>query len=546
MSKRRGQRQAIVSPNNEMVKLREQVEAQAANLAMLQEADAAARRELALEDVGWLQLGNGTLSDINRADLSLMIARSRLMFLRDPIINRAVTVQALYVWAQDVNIGASDPAVNQVVQQFLDDPGNMAEFTSHQSRFLKECDLQVLGNIFFTFFVDPTDGAVQLRTIPVDQIDDIICNPQDRREVWWYHRTWSEWAIDNSTRARAAYYPDWRKPTDAAEPPSGEVVDVPVYHVKVGCLSDMKFGLPETYQALDWAKAYKEFLEDRATISRALSRFVYMITTQGGARGVAAGKTRLNTTLGTSTADTNPSPTVGAAFISSAGTKIDTVKTSGATIDPEEGRRFLLMAAAAMGLPETFFGDVSTGNLATANSLDRPTELKFAERQALWRNIIQSILQFVIDQAIQAGALKDVTDRHVEVTFPSILERDIVAQVGAIVDAATLKGQQPAGTMDDRTLVRLLLSALGVDQVDELLDRIAPKNGDSLMAQRQTAKEQMSKDIAATKAPAAPGQQPPQGDQQAQPAAEAIMVEAVKELRATLLSIKERWEERAA
>jgi hypothetical protein len=38
-----------------------------------------------------------------------------------------------------------------------------------------------------------------------------------------------------------------------------------------------------------------------------------------------------------------------------------------------------------VGVPETFLADVSTGNLATATTLDRPTELVFMEKQEAWR-----------------------------------------------------------------------------------------------------------------------------------------------------------------
>ena len=60
------------------------------------------------------------------------------------------------------------------------------------------------------------------------------------------------------------------------------------------------------------------------------------------------------------------------------------------------------MVAAATGLPESFFGDVSVGTLATARSLDRPTELKFHSRQTLWADVLRDLLGYVIDQAVTA------------------------------------------------------------------------------------------------------------------------------------------------
>jgi hypothetical protein len=56
--------------------------------------------------------------------------------------------------------------------------------------------------------------------------------------------------------------------------------------------------------------------------------------------------------------------------------------------------------------------------------------------------------------------------RHVDLSWPDLLERSTTERVGAVVDAATLRGQAPAGTMTPETLSRLLLVALGVEDVD--------------------------------------------------------------------------------
>src|SRR5262249_50712420 len=148
--------------------------------------------------------------------------------------------------------------------------------------------------------------------------------------------------------------------------------DAPIYHIKTGGFSDMRFGVPEIYAAVDWAKAYKEFLEDWATITRALSRFAWKASTKGGQRGVAALKSRLSTTLGSGAGmgETTPPPVTGSIAVMSEGNNLEPIKTAGATTSMEDGRRLLLMVCSALGLPETFFGDVSVGTLATATSLD--------------------------------------------------------------------------------------------------------------------------------------------------------------------------------
>jgi hypothetical protein len=77
-----------------------------------------------------------------------------------------------------------------------------------------------------------------------------------------------------------------------------------------------------------------------------------------------------------------------------------------------------------------------------------------------------------------ADTALEVDDYSISVDFPAILEHDMLPRVQAIVQAATLNGQQTAGTMSDRTLIQLLLKALNVDNADALLDEILPEGAE--------------------------------------------------------------------
>jgi len=506
--------------------LREQLANADANLGLLRES--LAELELAREDAGWLRFMLQGDIEFSRQGLADIIHMSRLMFLKNPLINRGVNIQATYVWGQGVNIHAEDEQVNELVQAFMDDPANKAELTSHQAQTMKEVDLQVLGNLFFVFFLDPTSGATRVRTIPVDEIQEIICNPEDRREPWYYKRVWTEIGVNGAGGQRTAYYPDWKLDTATATPPAGvQIAEQPVYHVRVGGLTDMRFGVPETYQAIDWARAYKSFLEDRATVARALSVFASKLSARGGSRGVAAAKSKLGTTYSSTGGEINPAPVAGSTIIMGEGNDWAPIGVRGATIDPEEGRRFLLMVCAALGLPETFFGDVSTGNLATAKSLDRPTELKFRDRQELWADVLRNILEYVVSKATRRNGVTTGETPKISVEFPNILEGDTGARITSIVTAATLAGKATAGTIDDRTLTRLLLQALGLDNAEDLTDLIAPEGGEGIAAQMR---QQKADAVAAIAKATHPPTVPP--DQQT-PATEAF-AEALRDLRAAV------------
>ena len=455
-----------------------------------------AELELALEDLSWTKIlyGEGE-HEFSREALGKISYLSRLMYLKNPLINRGINVKRFYVWGQGVTIKSKDPEIDKVLQQFLTDRNNQKELTGHAAHMTKELDLECDGNIFLVFFVDKLKtGKVKVRSIPFSQIQEIITNPDDAKEPWYYYRVWT----DSAGKSHEVYYPDWCYKTTAQIYKGKKVeINAPVMHIKTGGFSDWKFGVSEVYSALDWAKAYKEFLEDWATITRAYARFAWQATTKGGAKGIAAVKSKFQTTWSETSSENNPPPTVGSMAITGDGATLTPIKTAGATTSPEDGRRILLMVCAAMGLPETFMGDASVGSLATAQSLDRPTELAMKDRQTFWKDNLNDILNYVLLWAVKVGTLKgkatlvktddgieqlkwkkgDYQD-IVEINFPPIIASDRAADVAAVVNAITLNGQMSAGMINNDDALRMLLVALGEQNVEQMLDHVKEENGE--------------------------------------------------------------------
>lgn len=519
------------------------------NLELLQEQ--LAELEMALFNEGWARVGQQYEREFSREGLGQIAYLARLMYLKNPLIRRSVDVQAYYMFGQGVNVSHQDEGAQAVIRAFMDDAGNRESLTSNQAMLAQERMLQLQGNLFIVFFADLVGGRVRARTIGLDQITEIVTDPEDAATPWYYKRQWTQTGIDMATgtptvEQRTAWYPDWRyRPSARPASIGGHQVqwDAPVLHVRTGGMSDMLFGVPEVYAQLDWAKAYKEFLEDWATLTRSYSRFAHKLSVPGGARGVAAAKSKLGTTYASSSGDgeTNPPPVVGSTFIAGQGVDLQPMRIGGANVSAEDGRRILLMAAAAAGLPETFYGDASVGTVATAKSLDRPTELKMLARQTLWSDVLRNVLSFVLATAVRAGTLAgkvipeaDGTPRlelagDVDpaplIVFPPVLEHDAGEMIRAIVSAATLDGKQAAGTMDSETLTRLLLTTLGVSDVDGVLQALEDE------AEEEPEQPQ-------------PDEQQPDGSDEADGAdggrtAEALMVAAVRELRGAVARLVE-------
>lgn len=437
-------------------------------------------------DNEWRRIGAQLEREFTRSGLDDLMSLSRSMYLSNPLIQRAVNVRTYYTWGQGVEIDAHETIMDNVITPMLEDTSNQIAYFSHQARLLTDVDQEVDGNVFQVLFVgDP----IKVRSIPADEIRAIHCNPDDRDEVWFYVRTWTQDAFDRVSgrvdrTVQTVLYPDVEYYLATMAAPNlrpdrigdHEVMwSAPVIHQRTGGLKSMKFGVPSTYAAIDWARAYKKFLEDWHTIVSSLARFAWKASTKGTkvdrVRKRLGGEDALDE-LGESSVRSRGGLPAGSAWVGVSGDDLTPINKSGATTSADDAKASRLMVASAMDLPDTILsGDADQGTLATAKSLDRPTELAMASRQRMWSDHDQRIFNFGIRIAEYEGRLGNVPDneRRVSVTFPPILEHDITESIGAIVAAATLEGKAEAGTMPRELLSRTLMQTLGVDDVEQAL-----------------------------------------------------------------------------
>lgn len=449
--------------------------------------------EMALEDEGWRRLSASVEREFTRRGLENLFRLSRAMYLSNPLIKRAVNVSAFYTWGQGVTIKAKNEKVqNEIVIPQMDEDSNRAEFYSHQARLLTHVDQVVEGNIFFPLYTD-NEGQVKVRSVSSEEIKEIYTMPGDSRRPMFYRRVWAEAYFNEANgvveqRTHEALYPDWRfHPKTKRETIGGVDVkwDSPIMHQRTGGTKKMQFGIPETYVALDWARAYKRFLEDWHTIVSSLAKFAWKMTTKGSK--IKAAKEKLRSTIPEDEdMQERNNRSAGGVFLGKDGDDITPIPKTGANPGAEDARASRLMVASGMGLPDTILsGDVDVGNFATSKTLDRPTWLMMRSTQFMWADYEKDMWRYSIDAKIRAGKFPGkeewidglsvcvpTLDTEVKIAFPPILEEDPMEIVKAIVAAATLEGRPEAGTIDPRLTSQLLLEGLGVEDVEEALDKI--------------------------------------------------------------------------
>lgn len=432
----------------------------------------------------WAPLGsrNGGVDEFNHQARQQNAAACRVFAVTNPLAKQGLGIRAAYVWGTGLGITATDPAVNEVIQGFLDDPANRGTFTGHLARLSAESALSTDGNVFTACFTDPITGRVQARLLPSTEITNIITNPEDSSEPWYYQRN----HLIGNEQAVTLYPALGYNPVARPRTIEGHRVEwsAPVYHTKDGAPQGWQYGVGDLYAAVPWVRAYDTFLTDWARLTRSLSMIAYKIT----------GKTKSDTQAARLAAQQAMASGAPGGALAMTGADIQAMPSTGAKIDATSGDPLARMVAAALGLPVTqLLGDPgSTGARAVAETLTQPMVLRFKNRREVWTETYRAILNYVIDAQISApqGALagsariragrktRHLTtgERTLVFDWPEIEDIPLGETLGAV---ETLDS---TGLAPKETLARLALRALRVRDVDELLDSMRDGNGEFIPA----------------------------------------------------------------
>jgi len=485
--------------------------------------------ELELNNWEWRREINFGWLEFSRWGIQQIILLSRLYYIKNPIVRRLVNVCAIYVFGRGVEISSPDPDANDAIKAFmLRNQKTLGQVALTDLERRKDYD----GNLFFAFFTDSNTGDTDVRTIDATEMQEIVTDPEDADTERLFKRQWFEKTFVTATGqfqtvGRTAWYPSlnhWQEVQDGKATKEADINgnpvmwDVPVYHRKCGTAGKWLFGCPRIYPMLDWAKASRKFLEHCMAVKAALAQIAMTITTKGGMQALEGIKQQLGSTVATGNSslyEENPTAVAGSTWASGPGTQLAAFKSQGEGGDPEEVRQYKLMCCMVKDVPETFLADVSTGNLATATTLDRPTELALMSLQEEWREDLCVIVAFALRNSLKAtnGKVREALTKRkadlkvvdireasrvrkqdgtwkyaeaavktqkpdaleITVTFPSIREGDIPQLVGATVSALTLGQAQGVTGIDQKAGILHLMTLLGIDKAEEIVEDMFPE-----------------------------------------------------------------------
>jgi len=228
--------------------------------------------------------------------------------------------------------------------------------------------------------------------------------------------------------------------------------DAIIYHLALNTTEQR--GNPLLLPALDWIKQYRRFLAARVAMMLARTRFAWKQKIEGGAAAVAASKTVLESKI----------PEAGSAWIENQAADLQPIQTPQDAKNAYDDLRSLkLEVCAAVGIPEQYFGDIATGNLATAKTVELPMLKMFQSHQAVWADAYQDIFELVLEYN------KVPQDKwYVDKDFPTIAPEDAFAAAQAIMQIVTAFPDFASA----QDVQQQALLALGINDPAQVLDQL--------------------------------------------------------------------------
>lgn len=303
-----------------------------------------------------------------------VLENCHLAYMRNPIVAAGVNYTKAFVVGEGMRIACKNKDVEAVLKEFRASPDNPV--SEYERAFVT--DLQIDGELFIRFF----EGEGETVIVPLRpwEVTEIKTQPGFFRRALEYHVQ--------------------REVMDGTGTVTQETEDIPadeVIHVAVNRRAYEQRGRPDVYVTLPWAKAYKDWLEDRARQNYWRNALLYTVSVD----------TSNPSTVAAVAARWKKPPAPGSVAVESNRVAVNAVTNPvGAGDAGEDGRQLKLMTAVGLQIPEYMLSDGENANLASTNNQELPALTKFSEYQRVMvEQVWTPVFKRVLANAINAGLL---------------------------------------------------------------------------------------------------------------------------------------------
>lgn len=412
------------------------------------------------------------------------LVRNYHRYITDGRMKRGVNLHTDFVFGNGIGMPKpKDPAIQQILEDVWYDPTNQRNLFSYVAQQKRHKELYLSGELNLVIKVDVTTGRIKLYTKQPKDILNITTDPEDENRHAFYAVRTVRKSVDVISGQEAK---------DAKEE---IIVHRALRYKLINCTADqfkrgliLHIGLNELFgqtrgesdlaSVRNFEDVALEMAEDGATLSKANAQISFVNDIKGG----KAVRDKLVEAIRTKTDGSNPSAAVGSEWVQNEYVKRNWMETrnTGSMHREKDQRMIVLPVFAGFGFGEHYFGDASTGNLATATSMELPV-LKMTEaEQQFCKTIFAEVFNFAIDIRVALGLLdgevvdwdefyvKTKANSGLTISFPPILRKDAPTYIDALQKAVD------GGLLGEKEAAYLAGQALGVENVEEMVDELFP------------------------------------------------------------------------
>ena len=302
-----------------------------------------------------------------------------LLYLAYPLARRATNIVRDFVVGEGISFKARNPLVQTLLKDFWYDSTNRFDL----KQYLKALELGLYGEQFYQVFVNKENGFVRLGYVDPGQVKEVLLNPENAEDPQWV-------VTKDGKRLRIIHVED-----DVNSPAYGKLVG-DVFFFAINKVSNAARGNPDLLPALDWLELHERFLIGIQEAADLKTSAIWDVTVEG------ADKKKLDEIRKEFT------------NIKKGSARIHNEKVTVKTVTPDlqvgemaaQAQLLKRHIAAGANLPEHWLSEGAEGGAAAAEA-GVPTVKHLRSRQKYFVYMIEYIFDFVIDQAMLAGALSD-------------------------------------------------------------------------------------------------------------------------------------------
>jgi hypothetical protein len=435
--------------------------------------------------------------DLNPITHQRAIEISRALWQRNPMAKRLIEIVLDMVLGDGLTLNAEDEDVQEIITEFWEDPVMRLDL---RFRDLMR-DLSIEGELVLRAYEGNAGGRVRLGYIDPDRIKQVLKDPDNM-------------FVDDKIvlNPKEIGGPDEELQCVRLEVIGGSheyTGDTFFYAINRSVAGHR--GNPDLLALADWIDAHDQILFNALDRTGLQNAFVWDVLLMGADE----------TQIGEWITKHGSAPRPGSVRVHNDSEKWEAIAPQLGAAELETVARMVKnLVLGGHGLPEAWFAEGDSANRATLAEQGTPTFRMIVARQKAVKYIVEDILQYVIEKAVEASRLSKTVNRTVSVDLTEPSSDDVTEMVTALPQLVNAMmgaiGEELISRESARTVFLQLVNGLGIEfDPESEVDKIE----DEKEAEEAKAEEERKAAMALGLRPSLPGAAAIQPNQPVAPAA---------------------------